>query len=172
MGPPECGWRGADIPHRIGWPYVIRYAPYFLGRWFWRTISFGRIDLPASQRLKMLLKEGESAPECDRDIVTDVDLMRLVVRAQGEAFAQGYDHVWDDGKKSARVFEFKLQDMRKDLKVMMWYGEKDYFVPLSHGLKIAAMLGERVELRVEDESHGGILMHHKREILEALGKSM
>lgn len=143
-----------------------------MGRWFWRTQAIGRLDLLESERLKRLLKEGESAPEKDRDFACDVDFMRLCVRAQSEAFAQGYDYVWDDGKKSANEFGFKLQDLRQDLKVQMWYGEKDWFVPLSHGLKIAARLGERAQLRVEDESHGGILMHHKREILEALRDAM
>ncbi|KAH7396801.1 Alpha/Beta hydrolase protein [Phaeosphaeria sp. MPI-PUGE-AT-0046c] len=171
-GPPDIGWRGADIGHQIGWPYGIRYAPYWMGRMLWRAHAIGRLDLPESQRLKLLLKEGESAPACDRDFMGDVNLMRLCVRAQGEAFAQGYDYVWDDGKKNANEFGFRLQDMRQDLKVQMWYGEKDYFVPISHGLKIAARLGERVSLRVEDESHGGILMHHKREILEALRDTM
>jgi hypothetical protein len=45
-------------------------------------------------------------------------------------------------------------------------------VPLIHGLKIAARLGLRVPLRVEDESHSGPLVHHKREIREALRDSM
>jgi hypothetical protein len=67
----------------------------------------------------MLMKEGESAPECDCGIVGDLDLIRLTVRSTGEAFAQGYDYVWDNRKKSSNQFGFRLQDLRHDLKVQM-----------------------------------------------------
>jgi pimeloyl-ACP methyl ester carboxylesterase len=172
MGPPDIGMRGADIQHQLGWPYGLRYAPYFMGRWFWRTMAMGRTDLSEEERLVMIQKESKGAPECDRDIYDDVDLMRLVVRASGEAFAQGYDGVWDDGKKSAAEFGFRLQDIREDLTVQLWYGKNDVFVPLVHGTQIAARLGGRAQFRVEDESHGGILMHWKREIFEAIRDSM
>jgi pimeloyl-ACP methyl ester carboxylesterase len=172
MGPPDIGMRGADLPHLIGWPYGIRIAPYWAGRWFWRSLAIGRIDLPEEQRVQMLMKEGEKAPESDRDIYRDVDFLKLCVRANGEAFAQGYDHVWDDGRIGCSDFGFKVQDIRKDLKVQLWYGKYDYFVPLNHGLQIAARLNGRAHLRVEDEAHAGILMHWKREILEGLRNSM
>jgi hypothetical protein len=94
------------------------------------------------------------------------------VRAQGEAFAQGYDGVWDDGKRSCRPWGFRVEDIRRDLRVQMWYGKKDVFVPLVQGMKIRERLGEMAELRVEEESHAGILMHWKREILEGLRDGM
>jgi hypothetical protein len=172
MGPPDIGMKGADWPHWIGWPYGIRIAPYWAGRMFWRSSAIGRTDLPDSKRVAMFIKEGANATDSDRDILTDVDFARLSCAATREAFAQGYDHVWDDGKKSCRDFGFKVQDIRKDLMVQLWYGKKDRFVPLVHGMQIAARLGRAAELRVEDEAHAGILIHRKREILELLGKSM
>lgn len=172
MGPPDIGWRGADIPHQIGWPYGIRFAPYSLGRWFWRAQAIGRTDLPESQRLEMLLKEVSSAPEKDKDIFNDTDVMRLTVRSTGQAFKQGYDGVWDDGKRSCRPWGFRVEDVRRDLKVQLWYGRQDVYVPLVHGVKIKERLGEGAVLRVEEESHAGISGHWKREILEGLRDAM
>jgi pimeloyl-ACP methyl ester carboxylesterase len=172
VGPPDIGWRGADIPHQIGWPYGIRYAPYWMGRMFWRCQAIGRLDLSEEQRLKMLLKETAKAPQKDRDIFDDVDLMRLTIRANEQSFAQGYDGVWDDGKKSCTKFGFRVQDIREDLKVHLWYGKEDCYVPPVHGIQIAARLNGRAQVRMENESHAGILMHWKKEILEALRDSM
>jgi pimeloyl-ACP methyl ester carboxylesterase len=172
MGPPDIGMRGADISHQIGWPYGIRVFPYFVGRWHWRSSALGRTELPESTRLAMLLQETKNAPECDRDVFGDTDLMRVMVRAQGEAFVQGYDGAWDDGKRSANEWGFRVQDIRRDLKVQMWYGRNDVYVPLVHGKKIKERLGENAQLRVEEETHAGIFMHWKREILEGLRDGM
>jgi len=139
---------------------------------FWRTLAIGRVDLSEEERLEKLLKESASAPEKDRDIFDDVDFMRLVVRSNSQAFVQGYNGVWDDGKTSCRPFGFKVKDLTGDLEVQLWYGKEDVFVPPVHGLQIAARLGGRAQLRMEDESHAGIQIHWKREILEALRDSM
>lgn len=52
----------------------------------------------------------------------------------------------------------------------LWYGRLDRFVPLNHGVQIAARLGggENVQLRVEDESHSGIFFNWRKEILRGL----
>jgi hypothetical protein len=123
-GPPDIGMRGADISHRIGWPYGIRFAPYWMGRWYWRFIGLGRTDLSESARISLLSTQFASVPESERDIYDDPDFVRLLVRATGEAFAQGYDGVWDDGKISCRDWGFRVQDIRKDLTVHLWYGAK------------------------------------------------
>lgn len=164
--------RGADLNHFVGWPYGLRYFPYWVGRWFWRSQAIGRLDLTEEQRFELLLKEGKNVPETDRDIYEDRNLLRLVIRSTGQAFAQGYDYVWDDGAVSCSDFGFKVQDIRKDLKVQLWYGKYDYFVPLNHGVQIAARLGENAHLNVKDEAHAGILMHWKKEIFGAIADIM
>jgi hypothetical protein len=135
-------------------------------------MALGRMDLSEDERLKLMQKENKTPPEMDRDIFEDVDLMRLTIRSSGEAFAQGYNGVMDDGKKSATDFGFRIQDIREDLTIHLWYGKRDCYVPLIHGTQIAARLGGRAQFRVEDESHAGILMHWKGEILKAIGNSM
>lgn len=117
-----------------------------------------------------MLKSGARAgPDAlDHDILTDADFLRLVVRSGREAFARGLDAVWEDGRVICSDFGFRVEDIRGDLEVQLWYGRYDSFVPLVHGEQIAARLGGRAQLRVEDEAHAGISIHWKREILESL----
>jgi hypothetical protein len=167
MGPPDIGMRGADLVHFVGWPYGIRIAPYWMGRMFWRSQAIGRLDLPEAERVAMLMKEGAETSARDRDIFTE-EFCSVSVRASAEAFAQGYDGAWDDGRVSCRPWSFRLEDVRKDLKVQLWYGREDYFVPLNHGVQIKARLGANAELVIKDEAHAGIYMHWRKEILEGL----
>jgi pimeloyl-ACP methyl ester carboxylesterase len=172
MGPPDIGMQGADLLHRLSWPYGIPLMPYWMGRMYWRTQTLARFDLNEDTRLRMVLQELRNAPEKDRDICTDVDLLRLAVRSWTMAFAQGHDDVWDDGVKSCMPFGFRIEDIRKDLKVQLWYGKNDANVPPLHGYQIAARLGGRAQLRMEEETHAGIYVHLIREILEAIRDSM
>jgi hypothetical protein len=163
--------RGADVAHRLGWPYGIRIAPYWLGRMFWRSQAIGRLDLPEAERVAMMVKEGAKAAERDREIFTE-DLCQVSVRASAEAFRQGYDGVWDDGSVSCKPWGFRVQDIRKDLKVQLWYGKEDYNVPHNHGVQIKARLGANAELKVKDETHAGIFVHWRMEFLEGLKNMM
>jgi pimeloyl-ACP methyl ester carboxylesterase len=137
-----------------------------------RSLAIGRTDLSEAERLRLLQKDVAGAPEKDKDIFDDTDLMRLTVRANDQAFKQGYDGVVDDGKRSARPWGFRVEDVRRDLKAQLWYGRQDVYVPLVHGMQIAARLGSSAKLRVEEESHAGIGVHWKREILEGLRDAM
>ncbi len=69
-------------------------------------------------------------------------------------------------------FGFRIEDIRHDLPVQLWYGKYDTHVPLNHGKQIAARLGGRASLRVEDETHASISQKWKKEELEDLIKSM
>jgi pimeloyl-ACP methyl ester carboxylesterase len=65
-------------------------------------------------------------------------------------------------------FRFRIEDIRPELPVQLWYGKLDTFVPPNHGVQIAARLGGRAYLRIEDETHGSIVVNRMREILEHL----
>jgi pimeloyl-ACP methyl ester carboxylesterase len=70
---------------------------------------------------------------------------------------------------------FRIEDIRKDLPVQLWYGKDDCFVPAHHGVQIAARLGGddgRVVLRVEDNTHASISQRWKRAQLEAIAAVM
>ncbi|KAF2498643.1 alpha/beta hydrolase fold protein [Lophium mytilinum] len=175
MGPPDIGMRGADWAHWVGWPWGIRYAPYWLGRWWLRRQPGGRLDLTDERYLELMLQPGsdlQKSHQRDLDIMTDTDFLRLSVRSARETYAQGYDAVWADGKLMCRDFGFRVRDIRADLPVQLWYGKYDTFVPLVHGEQIAVRLGGRARFRVKDEAHAGIQVHWQKEIVEALISSM
>lgn len=170
LGPPDIGMSGADWVHRLGFPLGLRYAPLGVVRWFWRHEGSGRVDLPDEERLERLLRQPV-AHEKDAVFMRS-GWPRLAVRSTREAFGQGFEGVWWDGRLMCGDFGFRVEDVRRDLPVLLWYGRLDGFVPLNHGVQIAKRLGGRARLRVEEETHGSIVVNWAKEILEGLVESM
>lgn len=169
MGPPDIGMSGADWMHRLGYPYGMRVAPLSLVGRFWQWEGSGRVDLTDEQRLERMLRQPVRHEK-------DLAFMRsrwpaLSVRCTREAFAQGYEGVWQDGRLMSFDFGFKVEDIRPHLPVQLWYAKHDIFVPPNHGVQIAARLRGKVQLRVEDETHASIVVNKPREILEELVKN-
>jgi pimeloyl-ACP methyl ester carboxylesterase len=176
LGPPDIGMSGADFLHRLGFPYGWRYAPAFLIRYFLQREPAGRVDWSDEKRLELtqqsVSKSRATANPKDVALWTDEGLLRLSLRSVRESYTQGFDGVSLDGRLMCMDFGFRVEDIRPDLPVQLWYGKLDTDVPPNHGLQIAARLGGRAVLRVEDETHGGISQNWKKEELEALLKSM
>ncbi|TAQ91199.1 hypothetical protein B7494_g488 [Chlorociboria aeruginascens] len=175
LGPPDIGMRGSNFVHWIGFTFGFHYSPSFLLRWFWQREPTGRLDLTDEKRLELWLQR-ESKPkatvhEKDIELLKDEDFLRVSLRSCRESFAQGFEGVRQDGKLISSDFGFRIEDIRPDLPVQLWYGKHDTFVPLNHGVQIAARLGGRAHLRVEDETHGSISMNLKRQYLEDLVRS-
>ncbi|PVH91920.1 alpha/beta hydrolase fold protein [Periconia macrospinosa] len=169
LGPPDIGMSGADWLHRLGFTVGYRYAPLSAVRWFWKRDPAGRLDLTDEKRLALELQKPITQ-EKDAEGVNS-DWTRLSLRSAREAFAQGFDGVAQDGRVLCMNFGFRIEDIRPDLPVQLWYGKLDTFVPLNHGEQIAARLGGRAHLRVKDETHGSILVNWTKEILEDLVRS-
>ena len=77
-----------------------------------------------------------------------------------------------DGKLIASEFGFRVEDIRPDLPVRLWYGKLDTFVPCHHGEQIAARLGSGAHLRIEDETHASLTIMWRKKVLEDLVRSM
>jgi pimeloyl-ACP methyl ester carboxylesterase len=175
LGPPDIGMRGADGLHwfafTLGWRYSI---PIFV-RWFWQRGPEGRLDLTDEKRLEILQqrasKSERTANKKDLEVMKDEDILRLYLRSTRESFAQGFDGITQDGKLMCMDYGFQIEDIRPDLPVHLWYGKHDTCVPLNHGEQIAARLGGRAHLRVEDETHSSISQNLKEEILKDLVRS-
>jgi hypothetical protein len=109
----------------------------------------------------------------DLEVMKDEDILRLYLRSTRESFAQGFEATLVDGRVMCTDWGFRIEDIRPDLPVQLWYGKLDTFVPLNHGVQIAARLGGRAHLRVEDETHASISgQRMKQEILRDLVRSM
>ncbi|PGH02387.1 hypothetical protein GX51_04695 [Blastomyces parvus] len=175
LGPPDIGMSGADFVHWVGFTFGWRYARPIFIRWFFQREPAARLDLSDEERLELtqqlVAKSEATAHESDLKVFKDMDFLRLYLRSARESYAQGFDWVTQDGRLVASDFGFRIEDIRPDLPVQLWYGKHDRFVPLNHGEQIAARLGERAHLRVEDESHAGVSQNLKEEILKALIQS-
>lgn len=165
--------RGADLVHRAGIPYGWRWAPTWLLRCFFERDPTYRVHVSEAQRLRIKMSAAEQAkivhPK-DKVIYADEDVVRMSIRGVSEALAQGLGVAREDGRASCQDWGFRIEDIRKDLRVMMWYGVEDTCVPIRHGVEIAARLAEgggekRVETRFERDTHSSIFFAWRREIL-------
>jgi pimeloyl-ACP methyl ester carboxylesterase len=174
LGPPDIGMSGANWINWVGFTFGLRYSPPLFIHWFYRHDPTGRLDLTDEQRLELMLQPSrlKALNEKDLEIMRDEDILRMVLRSTREAFAQGYDWIRQDGKLMCTDFGFKIEDIRHDLPVQLWYGRQDTNVPCNHGEQIAARLGARAHLKVLDETHSTIFFNHRKEILQDLIREM
>ncbi|PGH14294.1 hypothetical protein AJ79_03116 [Helicocarpus griseus UAMH5409] len=175
LGPPDIGMAGANWASWAGFTLGYRYFPTAT-QWYLQRQPTARLDLADENRLQLLLQafsgSKATAHEKDLEIMRDKDYLRLILRSNRESFAHGGDGVVQDGKLMSTDFGFRIEDLRPDLPVQLWYGKHDTIVPLNHGEQIAARLGGRADLRVEDETHGSIQVNWREEILKDLVRSM
>jgi pimeloyl-ACP methyl ester carboxylesterase len=161
LGPvPDIGMKGARWLNWIGFTFGYHYTPRIFNRWFWQSQICGRLDWSDEKRLERHMKEfldsKPTAHEKDFEVMTDEDNARRFLLSSRESFSQGFDAALQDGRLLSEDFGFRIQDIRPDLPMQLWYGKHDVFVPLNHGETIAKRLGDRATLRVEDETHASI----------------
>lgn len=106
-----------------------------------------------------------------KDAERSEDDLRLTLKSMRQAFGQGHSGIGEDGRVlSSRDQGFRLEDIRHDLPIQLWYGKYDVNVPPVHGEQYAARLGPKVHLRIEDETHGSMQYRYQEEFLETLLK--
>ncbi|KAF2745938.1 alpha/beta hydrolase fold protein [Sporormia fimetaria CBS 119925] len=169
LGPRDIGMKGAGFVHKLGYGFGFTWAPVWAIRWLFSREPMGRIDLSDEERFRWQMELAEKV-ENEKDLIyyNDPDRVLVNLRSAREAFAQGWGVVRDDWRVLVREFGFRVQDVREDLPVRLWYGKQDTFVPSNHGVQIAARLGARARLRVEDDTHASIWFRWQREILRGI----
>ncbi|KZM20761.1 uncharacterized protein EKO05_0002657 [Ascochyta rabiei] len=194
IGPPGISMRNAAWPTYIGFTIGWRWSPQFLLRWFFSRDAALSLHLSDDDRVRALLdpRRLEGTQGKDRAFFADEDEMRVYVATSREGFGQGFDGMCKDGFVMCTDWGFRVEDIGKDVPVVMWYGTEDVNVPPHHGRTIAARLAgegevvsevtdngplqwsERVRLRMLDDTHASISMRDKRgylvDILEAWGQ--
>lgn len=145
-------------------------------RWWFSREPAARLDLSDEERMRRLRKgfEKDKAKMNPKDVAVfgDMDFMWMHLRSSREAFGQGMDGFSDDFRLLNADFGFRIEDVRKDLPVQLWHGRLDTYVPLQHGEKIAARLGNNAHLRVGDDTHASISADRKEEYLGELVRAM
>lgn len=170
IGPPDIGMKGAGWFHWLGFTYGWRYAPGLAAWYFHRQ---GRFHLSDEQRLKISLEQAEKGasklPRQELGLWLDKDIARRMVLSSRQVYTQGIRGVSQDGYLVGGAdFAFRIEDIRPDLPVRLWYGKDDTFVPVNHGHQIAKRLGDNAHLRVEDDTHASIFFRWREEVLADL----
>ncbi|KAH8819038.1 alpha/beta hydrolase [Xylogone sp. PMI_703] len=176
LGPPDIGMKGADFIHQIGLTIGWRYSPAIFLRWFLQSEPRGQVDLSDEKRLELLKqrvsKSEGKAHEKDLQVWKDEGFRRVHLQSTRESFKQGFDGVLLDGKLMCMEYGFRIEDIRPDLPMKLWYSKHDTSVLLNHGKQIVARLGGQANLRVLDETHASLPVNWREEILTELLASM
>jgi hypothetical protein len=170
LGPPDIGMQGVPLLQRLGLTVGYPYLPW-LTQWWFKQQPTGRLDLSDEDRLSLLQQESSKGKPHAKDIpiIKDVGFSKLQLVAAKEAYSQGFDKGVHDGTLMCRDWGFRIEDIREDLIVQLWYGKDDASVPFNHGVQIAARLGGRAQFTVgEDETHASMEMNYMREYLKEL----
>lgn len=175
LGPPDMGYREMCWSNFIGFTLATQYFPGLVRWWVGREPA-NRLDLTDEDRFGRLQRatlknKSKTHPE-DFAVFSDIDLTRLYLSSSRESFCQGFDGFLQDGKLISNDFGFRIEDIRSDLPVQLWYAKLDIYVPISHGEQIAARLGPNAHLRREDETHASISAMREEEILGDLVRIM
>lgn len=112
------------------------------------------------------------AHEKDVEALKDDEFFRVFLRSTREVFAQGFEGIVHDGRLICTDFGFRVEIIRPDLLIQLWYGKLDTYVPSIHGEQIALRFAGQAHLRVEDETHSSLFVNWREKILEDLVKSM
>lgn len=174
LGLPDMSSKGQNWMHwlgfRFGWPYMPNLVHY----WFKREAAM-QLQLSDEERYELQMEQfwkSKPLPK-DAEVLGDGREFRLMLRQARQAYAQPWaDGVGQDGHLLSRDFGFRVQDIRKDLPMRLWYGKQDTHCPPSHGEQTAERLGASATLRIENETHASLTMNWRRRILEDLLKSM
>ncbi|KAF1930570.1 alpha/beta-hydrolase [Didymella exigua CBS 183.55] len=195
IGPPDIGMSGAGWPTFLGFSVGWRYSPQIFLRWFSQLDNANSLELSDEERLRLFLSPDriKGMSDSDKAFFSDEDEMRAYLATSRASYEQGFDAMCKDGYTMCTDWGFRIEDVRKDLPVVLWYGSQDKNVPPNHGRTIAGRLRtdseqtdgevtnkgpmewkERVRLRMLDDTHASISMRDKRgylmDILNAWGK--
>ena len=162
-----------DWVHWLGFSLGWRYFPGLSRRFFQRDVGC-QLDIDDETRFEMLQRQFSSPTAHPKDVeaLSDPDFLRFYLPTTRQNFAQGLDGMLQDGKLIASDFGFRVEDIRPDLPVRLWYGKLDTHVPCNHGKQIAARLRGGAHLRIEDETHASLTIRWRQKALEDLVRSM
>ena len=195
IGPRDIGMSGAGWPTYLGFTIGWRFSPAVLLKWYFQLDPALSLALSDEERIRLLLSPDrlKGMSDEDRMLFADEDEMRVYVASSRASFTQGYDGMCKDGYALCTDWGFGIEDVTKDVPVVLWYGAQDLNVPPGHGRATAARLRtgaeqgdgeiaekgpvewrERVRLRILEDTHASVVERDKMgylvEILNAWGK--
>ncbi|KAF4554794.1 Hypothetical protein D9617_3g018620 [Elsinoe fawcettii] len=172
LGLRDTSLAGMAWPNWLGWMYGWRFIPRVSAAYVARE---GFLGYPEDQRLEMAKKQFENAKDPrDREaFVGDGNIVPGFLRSIRQSFRQGLQGPAHDGWVLCQPATFRVQDIREDLPMQLWYGKDDKNVGLP-GQIIYERLGKRanVDFHLTDDTHASIFTRNKDAFVRDLVRSM
>ena len=151
------GYEGIKWPNWIGYKYA-GWVPSFAFRWFWKQDPGAYVHLSPEKHLELLRSYVTNAKPHEREVglFDTEESIQLWLKTSRECFKYGVDAAVQDTYRLASDWGFRIEGIRKDLPVRLWYGNFDNVAPVNHGEQFAARLGANANLTVKDETHGSM----------------
>lgn len=166
--------KGAGWATWFGFQGGYDYTPAPMIRWFIHRQPIGRLHLSDKQRFDIWWKDIQTlelrtfVEKKDAEFLQEEDRIHVAVRSTRESFRQGFDGMLLDGKLLSNDLGFRVEDIRPDLPLNLWYGKYDTDVPANHGVQIAARFKGEARLHIEEETHASVSSHCKRQFFREL----
>lgn len=143
LGPADIEYWGMFPVNYLGWTLAAHHLP-LLTRWWFSREPAGRLDLGVRERLARHQAGFERArsgiPEKDVRILGDRDVKKAQISVAAAVHAQGSEWWQRDMTLLASDPGFRVENIRRDLVVLLRYGRLDGNVPLRHGEEVARRL--------------------------------
>lgn len=166
---PNIGLRGMRLGNKLLF-YGSNYTPSLL-RWLARLLVSLQLNISDEALAEIAAKQLKGRlvriPGNDRALLADGTLLKRTLPSTREHFRQGADGFMDEARILTSDLDFDLAQIDR-LPILLWYGKEDINVPPTIGCELAKRIGKNARLNNPDETHLGLLMNHKKRILEDL----
>lgn len=166
---PGIGLRGMRLGNKFLF-YASNWSPGLL-RWLVRRSVSQQLNLSDEALAEISAKQLKSrlvrTPGNDRALLADGTLLRRMLPSTREHFRQGVDGFMDEARILTSDLDFELSEI-DGVPISLWYGKEDMNVPPAIGDELVKRLGKKARLYNPDETHLGLLMNRKKNILKDL----
>lgn len=169
------------------WPPIVVFLNKHLDlrwlmRWIFASSPAWQMNLTDEERREGLRQSFDIKKAHPADVQTArqpdyPDWMQLFLCSAREAVSQGWEGFLDDSAILSKDPGFRVEDVRVDLPLQLWYGTDDTNVSPRAGEETVQRLraggNMKVELHMkEGETHGSTQVKYRRSVLEDLLRAM
>jgi pimeloyl-ACP methyl ester carboxylesterase len=116
-------------------------------------------------------KSFHKLTQADQKILNDPVNISMFLEEGAEAFKQGSKGVSYEGRLYTYPWQFKLEDIKPDLKVFLFHGELDSVVPISIAKSVSKLIPNCISIIYPDEGHYSVPLNHIQDILNLILKT-
>ncbi|NPD87396.1 MAG: alpha/beta hydrolase [Asgard group archaeon] len=167
MGPYEDTKKMLKNPNRIlffllkKFPFALKIILFPMWKRF-RKMEFNE------KTGKLLARQGMELPEPDKKIYENSTFQEFMIFHLKDILQQKSKGPFLDGKLFTKPWNFKLEDISKDLKCYVWHGELDKNVSIEIGKYVASQIPNCEAIFYPDEAHISLVVNKINEILNKL----